>query len=64
MPTVLPLCAVIVKAVYIPPQADTTTALKELHWTLCKLDTTHPEAAFIVSEDFNKENTRKTLPKF
>ena len=27
---------VIVTAMYIPPQADTTTALKELHWTSCK----------------------------
>ena len=47
-----------------PPQADTTTALKELHWTLCKLETTYPEAAFIVAGDFNKANLRKTLPKF
>jgi hypothetical protein len=37
---------------YIPPQADTTMALKELHWTLCKLETTYPEAAFIVAGDF------------
>jgi hypothetical protein len=28
------LSLVIVTAVYIPPQADITTALKELHWTL------------------------------
>ena len=28
--------SVIVTAGYIPPQADTTTALKELHWTFCK----------------------------
>jgi hypothetical protein len=26
---------VIVTAVYIPPQTDTTMVLKELHWTLC-----------------------------
>jgi hypothetical protein len=39
-------------------------ALKELHWTLCKLETTYPEAAFIVAGDFNKANLRKTLPKF
>jgi hypothetical protein len=41
--------------VKIPPQADTTTALKELHWTLCKLETTYPEAAFIVQ--FSKKMT-------
>jgi hypothetical protein len=48
-------------AVCILPQADTTTALKELQWTLCKLETTCPEAAFIVAGDFNKANLRKTL---
>jgi hypothetical protein len=55
---------VIDTAVYIPPQADTTTALKELHWTLCKLENTHPEAALIVAGDFNKAYLMKTLPKF
>ena len=47
---------VIFTDVYIPSQADTTTALKELHWTLSKLETTYPEAAFIVIGDFNKVN--------
>jgi hypothetical protein len=42
--------------VYIPPQADTTTALKEPHWTLGKLETTYPEAAVIVTGDFKKAN--------
>jgi hypothetical protein len=41
---------------YIPPQAKTTTAFKKLHWTLCKLETTYPDAAFIVAGDFNKAN--------
>ena len=50
--------------IYPPPQADTSTALKELHWTLCKLDTTYPEAAFIVAGDFNKANLKTRLPKF
>ena len=47
---------VIVTTVYIPPQADPTMALKELHWTLRKLETIYPEAAFIVAGDFNKAN--------
>ena len=46
------------------PQADTTTTLKELHWTLCQLETTYPEAEFIVALDFNKTNLKKMLPKF
>ena len=52
-----------VTAVYITPQADTTTALKELHWTLCKLETIYPEAALVVDGDFNKANlrTRQTI---
>jgi hypothetical protein len=56
--------SVIVTAVYFPFQADTTTALKELHWTSCKLETIYPEVAFIVAGDFNKENLRKMLTKF
>ena len=55
---------VIVTGVYIPPQADTTTSLQELHWTLCKLETIYLEAAFIVAGDFNKANLRTRLPKF
>jgi hypothetical protein len=54
---------VIVTAVYIPPQANTTTALKELGWTLSKLETTDPEAAFLVTGDLNKANLRKKLSK-
>ena len=47
-----------------PPQADSSTALKELHWILCKLETTYPEAAFIVAGDFNKANLKRRPPKF
>jgi hypothetical protein len=51
-----------------PPQADTLTALKELHWTLCRLETIYPEAAFIVAGDLKnknkKANLRTRLPKF
>ena len=53
--------SVIVTAVYILPQADTKTAIKEHHWTICKLETIHPEAAFIVAGDFNKANLRTRL---
>ena len=57
------LSSVIITAVYIPPQVDTKMAIKELHWTLCKLETIYPEAAFIVAGDFNKANLRTKLPK-
>jgi hypothetical protein len=46
-----------------PPQADTKTAIKELHWTLCKLEIIYPEAAFIVAGDFYKANMRTRLTK-
>ena len=46
-----------------PPQADTLTAMKELNWTLCKLETTYPEAALIVTRDFNKDNLRTRFRK-
>ena len=43
--------SIIITAAYIPPQADTSMTLNELHLTLCKLETTYPEAAFIVAGD-------------
>ncbi len=41
--------AVIITAVYIPHQADTDAALKELYGHLCKQETVHPDAAFIIT---------------
>ena len=38
-------------------------ALNELYLTLCKLESIHPEAAFIVAGDFNKANLKTRLPK-
>ena len=38
-------------------------ALNKLYMTLCKLETTYPEAAFIVAGDFNKANLKTRLPK-
>ena len=56
--------SITITAAYIPPQADTSMALNELYLTLCKLETTYPEAAFIVAEDFNKAILKTRLPKF
>jgi hypothetical protein len=60
MPTILSsyFSLVIVTAVYIPHQANTLMAHKELHWTSCKLETIYPETVFIVAEDFNKANLK------
>jgi endonuclease/exonuclease/phosphatase family metal-dependent hydrolase len=39
-------------------------ALNKLYLIQCKLETTNPEAAFIVAGDFNKANQKTRLPKF
>ena len=55
---------IIITAVYIRPQADTSMDLNELDLTLYKLETTYLEAAFIEAGDFNKANLKTRLPKF
>ena len=55
--------AVIITAVYIPPQADTDRAHGELYSAISSQETAHPEAVFITTGDFNKANLRKVLPK-
>ncbi len=39
--------AIIITAVYIPPQANTDQALRELYGNISEQETTHPDAAFI-----------------
>ncbi len=56
--------AIIITAVYIPPQANTDQALKELYGNISEQETAYPEAAFIVTGDFNKANFRTIAPKY
>ncbi len=56
--------AIIITAVYIPPQANTDQALRELYGNINELETTHPDAAFIITGDFNKANFRTIAPKY
>ena len=56
--------AVIITAVYIPPQANTDQALKELYGNISEQETAYPDAAFIVMGDFNKANFRTIAPKY
>ncbi len=54
--------SIIVTAVYIPPQADTSLALSKLHDELSGYINKHPDAACIITGDFNKANLRKVIP--
>ncbi len=56
--------AIIITAVYIPPQANTDQALKELYGNISEQETVHPDAAFVVTGDFNKANFRTIAPKY
>ncbi len=56
--------AIIVTTVYIPPQANTDQALKELYRNISEQETAHPDAAFVVTGDFNKANFRTIAPKY
>ncbi len=48
--------SIVVTAVYIPPQADTSLALSKLHDVLSGYINKHPDAASIIAGDFNKAN--------
>ncbi len=55
---------IVVTAVYIPPQADTSLAFSKLHDVLSGYINKHPDAASIIAEDFNKANLKKVMPNF
>ncbi|KAF7700486.1 hypothetical protein HF521_003444 [Silurus meridionalis] len=56
--------AIVVTAVYIPPDANAKLAMEELHAAISKQQSTHPEGAIIVAGDFNHSNLKSVLPKF
>jgi len=53
-----------IEAVYIPPSANISIALRELHDHICELQNKHPEAFFIVAGDFNQAKLKDVLPRF
>ncbi len=56
--------SIVVTAVYIPPQADTSLALSKLHDELSGYINKHPDAASIITGDFNKANLKKVMLNF
>ncbi len=56
--------AIIITAVYIPPQANTNQALRELYGNISEQETTNPDAALFIMGDFNKANFRTIAPKY
>lgn len=45
-------------AVNVPPEANSKAAMKELSFAINKLQTQHPDGAFIVTGDFNHGNLK------
>ncbi len=41
--------AIIITAVYIPPQVNTDQALSELYGNISDQETAHPDAAFVIT---------------
>ncbi len=56
--------SIAVTAVYIPPQADTSLALSNLHDVLSGYINKHADVAFIIAGDFNKANLKMVMPNF
>ena len=58
--------AILFVAVYLPPQTDagTKTALSQLYKEISKQETTHPEAALLVTGDFNLTRVGGSIRNF
>ncbi len=53
--------SIVITSVYIPPQADTSLALLNLHDVLSGYNNKHPDGALIITGDFNKANLKNGL---
>lgn len=58
------LTVVIITAVYIPPDANVSTALSLLSNSINKQQESHPDGVHIIAGDFNQANLKSILPKF
>lgn len=55
---------VLIRAVYMPPQANAKQALEELHTAKSSQLTAYPKGIVIVAGDFNHVDLNVVLPKF
>lgn len=53
-----------ISAVYIPPDANASSALGHSHDTVRSHQSMYPEAVHFVAEDFNHADLSAVLPKF
>ena len=58
------LTAVVIVAVYVPPQANVKEAMSQLYNEINRQQTAFPDAFFAVAGDFNKASLKSVLPKF
>ncbi|KAI4884175.1 hypothetical protein NFI96_007457 [Prochilodus magdalenae] len=56
--------AVLLTAVYIPPQANAKLALSRLHDAINNQLSAHPDGVVIVAGDFNHADLKSVMPKF
>lgn len=54
----------IVICVYVPPRADAAAACEKIRAVTAKLQTRHPEAFMVISEDFNHAALDSNLAAF
>ena len=54
---------VLITAVYIPPDANASAALSQLHDTISSQQSLYPEAVHIIAGDFNHANLKVVLPR-
>ncbi|CAG6018054.1 unnamed protein product [Menidia menidia] len=58
------VAAVVITAVYIPPDANVNMALSLLLNAINTHQCAHPSGVYIIAGDFNKANLKTVLPKF
>ena len=58
------LTVVLVTAVYVPPDANVSTAVSQLREVISRQQKARPEGAFVVAGDFNQACLKSVLPKF